>query len=303
MRLNTITIAAMKTHHFIFGYGSLVCSKSRKITAPTLTKPAHPVSIEHLRRSWTARVPTLSNKNGASETREEMNIPEDLFHGQTAMGIERARGHKCTGVLIEVNATELKQFDKREKGYDRVEIELHHVYPISENHEDDLEHIVLRTAHDRRSSSKDDTENNKDEDDHEKPLSVAKVWVYLPKQGTPANHKYPIMQSYVDIIVRGCLGISEEFTRKFLETTHGWWHDDHDGNGNEEDSGSGSGSPSPQYIWVDDRHAPYYIRADEEWSKEMKHIVDQYLHESQAESFKKRMHLDRLESNVSESDE
>lgn len=208
------------------------------------------------------------------------------------MGIERAVGHKCTGVLIEVDPTELKQFDKRERGYDRVEIELHHVYPISENHEDDLEHIVLRTAHERRSSSRELNTEGRDGEEQE-PLSVAKVWVYLPRHGTPANHKYPIMQSYVDIIVRGCLSISEEFTRKFLESTHGWWHDDHDGN----EEGP------PEFIWVDDRHAPFYIRADEDWSREMKHIVDQYLHESQPAPLKKRMHLGRLESDVSNGDD
>eukprot|EP01083_Nonionella_stella_P242936 846993_1 len=117
------------------------------------------------------------------------------------------------------------------------------------------------------------------------PPSVAKVWVYMPRQGTPANHKFPIYQSYVDIIVRGCMSISEDFTKKFLASTHGWWH---------EDENHHEGPPS--YIWLDDRHAPYYVRADKEWSIEMKHIVDEYLKHSQEEPLQKRINLDNIES-------
>jgi len=210
------------------------------------------------------------------------------------MGIERAHGHNCTGVLIEVDSSELQQFDIREKGYDRVEIELHHVYGIEENHEDDIEHIVLRLGNEKRSSNHNDSDNDDNNNGDganvnvnvkSDPPSVAKVWVYMPRQGTPANHKFPIFQSYVDIIVRGCMSISEDFTKKFLASTHGWWH---------EDENHHEGPPS--YIWLDDRHAPYYVRADKKWSIEMQHIVDEYLKHSQEEPLKKRIHLDNIES-------
>jgi len=272
--------------HFIFGYGSLVCAKSRKITAPTLTAAAHPVVVSHIRRTWTTRV--------ASGWGERPDL-DHVIHGQTAMGIERREGHDCTGVLIEVDTEELKHFDGREKGYDRVEIDLHHVYSIyDDDHTRNLQHDhdVLRNAYQRRNSSSEDSEWNDgnsysvDADDDAEADGLFKVWVYIPKEGQAlaANDRFPIMQSYVDIILRGCLSIGEDFALKFLESTHGWWHDEIEAEN------------VPQYVWVDDRHAPYYVRADMEWSLEMRHVLDSYLQKVHPQPFERREHLDALKS-------
>lgn len=290
------------TRHYIFGYGSLVCSKSRKITAPTLTKPAHPVVIHHLRRTWTARVPVMS---GDDDTNSKHGL-NHAIQGHTAMGIEIAKGHNCTGVLLEVDPSELAKFDEREKGYDRVEIDLHHIFGLDDKEEENVQrdqndssnkndsderdqHHVLKKAHQRRKSmqamnSQGSSQQNQDNEDET--LDDLKVWAYIPKGGgAGADHNFPIMQSYVDIILRGCLSISKDFAQKFLESTHGWWHDEtiHDPN-----------SEPPEYVWVDDRHAPYYVRADEEWSSEMKHMLDDLLKEIHPEPFQKRRHLNAL---------
>lgn len=187
--------------HYIFGYGSLVCSKSRKITAPTLTKPAQPVVIDHIRRTWTARVP-----HRGDVIREDL---DHIIHGQTAMGVEMSEGHNCTGVLIEVEADELANFDEREKGYDRVEIDLHHIFSLEDHgkescleDENTIDHHVLRKAHHKRNSiepSEGQTPEESDgtiDDAHI--YDEVKVWVYVPKNGGDgADHNFPIMQSYV----------------------------------------------------------------------------------------------------------
>jgi hypothetical protein len=285
------------TRHYIFGYGSLVCSKSRKITAPALTKPAHPVIVRHLRRTWTARVPHGDDRldNAKDELGHEI-------HGQTAMGIEIAEDHNCTGVLLEVDPQELAMFDEREKGYDRVEIDLHHIFGVDDDDQNldegsrdrKNQHHVLEQAQQRRksmqdSNAKDGITNTKNYEDaivgeQEEVLDDLKVWAYIPKDGgAGADHNYPIMQSYVDIILRGCLSISKDFALKFLESTHGWWHDE---------TIHSPESKVPEYVWVDDRHAPYYSRADEEWSSEMKHMLDDLLKDIHPEPFHKRKSLD-----------
>jgi len=187
--------------HYIFGYGSLVCSKSRKITAPTLTKPAQPVVINNIRRTWTARVP-----HRGDVIREDL---DHIIHGQTAMGVEMSEGHHCTGVLIEVDADELANFDEREKGYERVEIDLHHIFSLEDHgkesrpeDENTIDHDVLRKAHYKRKSIEPSEGQTPEEkigtiDDAHMYYGDVKVWVYVPKSGDGADHNFPIMQSYV----------------------------------------------------------------------------------------------------------
>jgi hypothetical protein len=225
-----------------------------------------------------------------------------VIHGQTAMGIEIAEGHNCTGVLLEVDPQELAMFDEREKGYDRVEIDLHHIFGIDDDDQNlhstrdrKNQHHVLEKAQQRRKSMQvsdreDGTTNCSNLEDagagDQEDLDDLKVWAYIPKDGgAGADHNYPIMQSYVDIILRGCLSISKDFALKFLESTHGWWHDQTIHNPDSE---------APEYVWVDDRHAPYYVRADEEWSSEMKHMLDDLLKEIHPEPFRKRRHLNTI---------
>jgi cation transport regulator ChaC len=280
------------TRHFIFGYGSLICEQSRKITAPTLTKPAYPVTVHHLRRTWTARCKTNKtttnhHRNEKHNTKREEEI-NHLIHGQTAMGIEQKDGSQTTGVLIEVDEDELAYFDKREKGYTRFEIDAMHIFDIHGDKED-YEHDVLREGHRRRrlsslSSSSSPSSHGKDTDvTHDlKAKDIqeikSKVWVYIPNNGVYANDKYPIMQSYLDIIIRGCLNISEDFAIKYLETTHGF--DVHD--------------QSPQYVWIDDRQDPHYVRADKDWSKTMGSVADDMLKKIHPRAVEKRQDLDVL---------
>lgn len=62
----------------------------------------------------------------------------------------------------------------------------------------------------------------------------AQVWIYVNKPGSsrPPNSRWPIVQSYVDIFVNGCIELQAQVTRKdfdFVEqcitTTHGWSKD------------------------------------------------------------------------------
>ena len=315
--------------HFIFGYGSLICPKSRSITAPTLADvPATPAIVYNLQRTWSARI----------------DGPKHHLEGFTAMGVRFRRGYKCSGVLIAVDEEELAQFDVREAGYDRRLIELEHIHKIPDLgfELEDEDHVVFRKGElaRRRSSTgsigENDVESNQDGIDSDSAtknelhvqekyqdqdqdafldttLDVAedddvRVWVYLQREHKAANKRFPIHQSYVDIIMRGCLSISEGFARSFLDTTHGWHHDGDGGDVclEETEDGESRGicasddanavDDDGHHTWVDDRHLPLYVRADKRYSSSFGHEIDELVGSHHPDALEKRRKLPAGES-------
>ncbi|NRB66409.1 MAG: gamma-glutamylcyclotransferase [Vibrio sp.] len=103
------------------------------------------------------------------------------------------------GVLLEISEDELSEFDVRERGYHRVEV------PHSQLECDNPFH-----ANDQ-------------------------VWMYIKDNPEPPCNLSPIMQTYIDTVLAGCLEISEQFAKQFIEHTIGW-----------------------HFPREDDRHAPKY---------------------------------------------
>lgn len=231
-----------KAHHYVFGYGSLICPESRSVTNPNLIKrEALPVVIQDVERVWSARTSS----------------------GYTAMGVRFREGAECTGVLIEVKKDELADLDQREAAYNRLPIQLENIDQVPFLEEDDYyedDHPVFEAQDD----------SNLQVDDNN-----VKVWIYMQKDPIEADPSHPIPQSYVDIIIRGCLTISEDFARSFIETTHGWK--------DEEDH------------WVDDREVPIYRRADPEFSSEHGETIDKLLEEHIEDELEERVEYDPVE--------
>ena len=127
----------------------------------------------------------------------------------------------------------------------------------------------------------------------------------------PAERSFPITQSYVDIIMRGCLSISHDFARGFLRTTHGWWNEDHHGplarssdvttttaaaaaaaGAKGSEMGKEEGNVRHRHhTWVNDRHAPMYVRADSEYSIENGRVIDELIGEHHASALLRRVDL------------
>lgn len=79
---------------------------------------------------------------------------------------------------------------------------------------------------DEKDASKNDSANkaegekmNKAEEEKDKVC----VWVYVPLERYTgmARNENPILQSYVDVCLKGCLSISKSFAEEFVETTYG----------------------------------------------------------------------------------
>lgn len=65
-----------------------------------------------------------------------------------------------------------------------------------------------------------------------------KAWGYICVTPHTPDVVTPIVQSYVDVVLGGCLEVSVAFAEQFVRTTGGW-----------------------QHHWINDRQAPRYVRA------------------------------------------
>lgn len=95
---------------------------------------------------------------------------------------------ECNGVLVRVDDAALASFDIRERGYQRIA----------------LDPLQLRTT---------------------QPIDTNQpIWVYTKESPMAPCVVQPIMQTYVDTVLAGCLAISEQFAQTFVDTTIGWHH-------------------------------------------------------------------------------
>lgn len=102
----------------------------------------------------------------------------------SVVGIRRRPGRQAGGMLFPAAEDQLPLFDAREKEYQRIE----------------LSHQQINSLGNQ-------------------PLPPGHYWVYLPpEQSSP----HPIAQSYLDVILHGCLQEGEAFAQHFLDFTHDW---------------------------------------------------------------------------------
>ena len=105
------------------------------------------------------------------------------------------------GVLFKVLKSEIPNFDVREAGYTKIRV------PI--------EYLEFPNPHDSANTS------NTTFPFH----SGANVWLYvpLPSQTMIADENHPLLQSYVDTVLQGCLEWGgEAMAKEFIFSTEGW---------------------------------------------------------------------------------
>lgn len=237
---------------YVFGYGSLMCSHSRALTAPSLAK-IHVTPV------------VITNVEPVFAKRSKI--------GMTAMGIRHQRGASTFGVVVPVPPLDLPKFDDREKGYSRISLPLESVSPVAF-----LDYTT--TARDEGLFL-----NTRDRN----PLQHPKIWAYLPDVYTPVCESFPIVQSYVDTILRGCLDVGgKEFAKEFLQTTKGWNPLDLTDYSDETDGGIRSSLIGS--FWIDDREDPIYTRGDPTHSQANANVFDDLL-ETHVPTFSRRRAL------------
>ena len=124
--------------------------------------------------------------------------------GFTALGVSKSyrEDESCdiNGVLFRVPSDEMANFDRREQGYERVALPLDMIVFRPEQREFHSQTRFQLTKTDR-------------------------IWIYvpLPSHTMYADENHPLLQSYVDTVLRGCLEWGgEDFAEQFILSTGGW---------------------------------------------------------------------------------
>lgn len=120
--------------------------------------------------------------------------------GFTALGLRKPGSSEnastINGVIYPVDGDDMAKYDVREKGYARVEVPREDIEAVS----------WMRLP------------------------ESGKVWVYIPVKpngelgvGLPAaNAQFPLLESYIDVVVEGGLEYGDDFARELIETTSDW---------------------------------------------------------------------------------
>jgi cation transport regulator ChaC len=176
---------------YIFGYGSLIEKESRTQTVPQAPEPL-PVKVMGLTRGWWAR----TRVDGFSSTFLGcLDSRSPLLQNLDVAGY-------TNGVIFEVQEQDIQLLDLREKNYTRIQINPHKI-------------IFYKGAVEKD----------------------ATIWVYVNTFAGPdeffealPTRDCPIVQSYVDICLNGCIEIEqtfeiagqESFLAEFISSTHYW---------------------------------------------------------------------------------
>jgi len=173
--------------HYIVGYGSLMESASKERTYKN-TGENIPVQIKGFRREW--------NLKGDS-----------IGLDTTYLGVVPHKDSSFNGVIFQLPPSEnvvesLKSYDVREKFYCRQNV--------------DIKDIKVLAPLKESSSNSSATQEKY-------------YWIYVNKEKYTARPTkgYPIVQSYVDVFISGCLELQEkfnlpDFAKKCVESTEGW---------------------------------------------------------------------------------
>jgi cation transport regulator ChaC len=116
--------------------------------------------------------------------------------GLTALGLHKVtlhrKGRTVNGVIYPVTASEVAAYDARELGYARIKVSPTMLQAVS----------WIAVPNDCR------------------------IWVYVPhtdgRRHQGPDWAFPILQSYLDVVVRGGLEHGPDFAAEILETTKGW---------------------------------------------------------------------------------
>jgi hypothetical protein len=120
--------------------------------------------------------------------------------GFTGLGLRKPsadeKASTINGVLYPVETGDMAKYDAREQGYSRVEVP-----------RDEIEAVSWRQL-----------------------PATGKLWAYIPVKadgepgvGLPgASAEFPLLESYIDVVVEGALEYGEPFARELLETTSDW---------------------------------------------------------------------------------
>jgi len=190
------SITSEPRYDYVFGFGSIINTATH---APWLAtdETGSSTTLQGQRATILASFGYRRGWNFRSNT------------GFTALGIQRAQDASAiNGVLFRIKHFLLEGFDRREVGYDRVEIARECIELIPPQSSERVEPEKIHTHHVLLNI-----------------LPAERIWVYVPQESfyAEANEDHPILQSYVDTVMQGCLEWGgTQMAMEFISTTTSW---------------------------------------------------------------------------------
>jgi len=193
---------------YIFGFGSIInvathapwissgdaageCSSASSLPG----RPAVVSARMGYQRGWNFRSNTGFTALGIR--RVVVNTSATTEDADSALpAAEEQVASDINGVLFRIRHSVLADFDRREVGYDRVQIPFDCIdFPPLTEAVECIDNIP----------------------------SDARLWVYVPRDVLPADEDHPVLQSYVDTVMQGCLFWGgEAMAETFVRTTTDW---------------------------------------------------------------------------------
>jgi GTPase SAR1 family protein len=230
----------IEQYDYLFGFGSIINTTTH---APWLKTTSTSTSSSSLSSSSSTVLPgaivTLSKDFGYTR---QWNFRSDT--GFTALGVTNMNmngngntnedattmmtsattsnnnntGSDINGVLFRVPQSMIPGFDRREVGYEKVAVPSRYLHFVDAGFRGGGEESV--------------GQNEAEAEDGTKPIhhrfTLApsdRIWLYvpLPSHRKTADENHPLLQSYVDTVLQGCLAWGgQTMAETFLQTTGGW---------------------------------------------------------------------------------
>lgn len=270
--MSTHIPGASRLHRYIAGYGSLMNRTSRAKTCDLSggSALAFPVRIEGFRRRWSLRSHTRRYTALGCEmvTRSDPMAQCDSENKLTVATHDETTDF-LNAVLCPLEdehwQEQLARFDERERGYTRVEVPFDQIQVDVEAWKFWMDQSG---AHAEPWDATDVKEDRLEESSEGRVrLQVSNrlqaleaghsvVWLYVSNQHHPPDRDFPLAQTYVDVVLSGCLDFGRRFAHDFIRTTAFEYAAD------DQTSSTVTRRPFP---WVDDREPARrrrYMRAE-----------------------------------------
>jgi len=199
----------LKIQNFLFGFGSIIQSQSRKGSDPSAPDAA-PCRIKPewgFVREWNFQAATAQI---------------------CALGLRKTKpnekGASINGVIFPA-PSDLNDFDKRENGYMRVVVPVEMVETLSWHVLPPDANVFAYVPYAPSVVEKYgvDPETGYPRCSGDKPPDGLDMKTEGPGLGLkPPSLSHPILQTYIDVVITGCLEYGEDFCREFIKTTFLW---------------------------------------------------------------------------------
>lgn len=188
---------------FIVGYGSIINTKSRLSTGADNIGNAIPVRVKRnagLQRVWNFQKPNVAHLTALGlQTTDGTHFVDKYGQnkdprnpGDTFVISPDNTGNTINGVLYPVYEN-IEAFDEREEGYFRLRLRRDQIEALSWQN--------LPAGND------------------------VEIYIYClnpENQSQRATFQLPILQTYVDVVMNGCLEYGTKFAIEFIKSTEGW---------------------------------------------------------------------------------